>query len=197
MLSFLGFIGSIISGYAEGLMNCVHKMLKGDTPIRYKYIKKIFYFFIFMIFYTYVPIPGLMGDVTILDSYLNAFYFFFVTFTTVGYGDIVAPAEQIGFYTNNLGFGLAAVSAVIDSILELRNKLNFGCKGTNNCCCFHYIEDEAEQNNAEDQRNVQLQDLENAGCSNNGYDEDVYREGLKQRNKSIADQGREKEDTHL
>ena len=200
MLSFLGFIGSIISGYAECLMKCIHKMLKGDRPLRYKYIKKTFYFFIFMILYTYIPIPGFVHDVTVVDSYLNAFYFFFVTFTTVGYGDIVAPAEDVSFYATNLGFGLAAVSAVIDSILELRNNLKFGCKRTNNCCYFHYMEDEEEQNDgevAEPKTDVQLRDLEKAGCSYKGYNEDVYGEDLKQRKRSVAEQEKENEDTHL
>eukprot|EP00112_Aurelia_sp_Birch-Aquarium-sp1_P013034 Seg275.11 transcript_id=Seg275.11/GoldUCD/mRNA.D3Y31 product="Potassium channel subfamily K member 5" protein_id=Seg275.11/GoldUCD/D3Y31 len=200
MLSLLGLFGSLISGYAEGLMKCIHKIVKGDRPLRYKYIKKTFYFFIFMVLYTYIPIPGFIYDVTILDSYLNAFYFFFVTFTTVGYGDIVAPAEDASFYATNLLFGLAAVSAVIDSILDLKNKLKFGCKRTNSCCCFHYIEDDEEQNEEEveeDRTNVQLRDLEKAGYSNNGYNEDVSGESLKQRNRSVADQEREKEDTHL
>ena len=59
------------------------------------------------------------------------------------------------------------------------------------------MEDEEEQNDdGEAKTNVQLRDLEKAGHSNNGYDEDVDGEGLDQ-NENAADQEKEKEDTYL
>ncbi len=74
----------------------------------------------------------------ILKSWLHGIYFHFVTFTRIGFGDIIGPAAVIHFYELDLFFGLSIISGVVDSFVNLTEYVEIGvtCKGFS----WRYIE---------------------------------------------------------
>ncbi len=52
-------------------------------------------------------------------SWLDCFYFYFVAFSTIGYGDIVGPGATSSFFGLVLFFGLSIISGVVDSFVKL------------------------------------------------------------------------------
>lgn len=141
MASFLSYTGSILVGWTESLMVFIHRRFKKHQPLKYKSIKETFYLFILMLLIIFLAIINVSGY-SFFSSYLDALYFFVVTFTTIGYGDITDPADTEEFYGVELMFGLSVVSSLVDAFLGLAAKFELRCGRRQNCLCCTYSEDE-------------------------------------------------------
>ena len=148
MLAYLSYIGSVLSDWTDQVMRCIHKIVKGNRPLKYKRLKHCFYLFIGMWLVIVCALLEFVFSPTL--SWLDGLYFYFVTFTTIGFGDIVEPASAIQFYLIKLFLGLSIASGVVDSLLDLRHWIGWGSHGgTQKCLCCHYIEE--TEDNAEDE----------------------------------------------
>ena len=150
MLSLLSYVGAVVSEWTEIVMYCVHKLIKGDKPLKYKTVKQCFYLFILLWLIIIAFITDLLFEIKLSGSdykisWLDGFYFSFVAYTTIGYGDISDPADAVNFYLYYLILGLAAVSGLSNSCIAAAERLKFRC-GRSKCCCCVYIEDDTEEN---------------------------------------------------
>ncbi|XP_065068475.1 potassium channel subfamily K member 5-like [Rhopilema esculentum] len=147
MLSFLAYVGSVVSSWVENLMLCVHRLIKGNKPLRYKLVKRVIYMYIVvwiagLLFAADFIFNSLYFQASSQESWINALYFAFVTFSTIGFGDISEPANDSKFYGLTLIVGLASFSGFADSILAASSRVKFGFKKNYTFYFFHYIEDE-------------------------------------------------------
>eukprot|EP00794_Sanderia_malayensis_P015766 gene15766-17357_t len=144
MLSYMAYIGSIISAIVNKLMMWVHRKCKGNTPIKYKSVKRCFYLFVIM-WICIICGAAFFASISIFNiSLIDAIYFYFVAFTTIGYGDITSPADSIDFYGLSLVVGLSVLSGLVDSVLTLSQKVKFRFKGLKTCHCCHYEEGDSD-----------------------------------------------------
>ena len=140
-VSFLSYTGSILVGLTEILMIFIHKRFKKHKPLKYKSIKETFYLFIFMLLIIFIAIAK-VSKYSFFTSYLDALYFFVVTYTTIGFGDITDPADVEEFYGVELMLGLSVVSSLVDSFLGLTSKFELRCGTRQNFLCCTYNEDD-------------------------------------------------------
>ena len=138
MLTLLASFGTIASSWAEGIMLLVHRITRGNKPLRYRLIKRCFYLYIVV----WIASAFFYSVAASSPYVLDTFYFIQVTFSTIGFGDIEGPANKIDFYVYWLIFGLAAFSGFADSVLAAAPRVKFGVKRGNASFCFRYIEDE-------------------------------------------------------
>ncbi len=96
-----------------------------------------------MWFIIIIAVIGVVFKPDMLQSWLDGIYFYFVTFTTIGFGDIIGPSAELDFYGINLFFGLSIISGVVDSFLNLTEhiQIDVTCKGLS----CRYIEDDNEE----------------------------------------------------
>ena len=158
VLSHLAFVGSMVSKFIEWIMLRVHKCIKGNKPLRCKALKRCFYLYIllflisFIMLNTYVHTPNMFESRGAM-RWLNGFYFIFVTYTTVGFGDINGPADDHKFYTNWFFIGLAVASGLFDSLVSLINEINFDIHADNAICCCITCNEESTTTTAERENN--------------------------------------------
>ena len=142
VLSYLALVGSLISKFVEWIMMHVHRCIKGDKPLRYKHVKRCIYLFILFWLFSLLAVNSYVYNPLMFQSsgamrWLDGLYFIFVTYTTVGFGDITGPAYDVSFYTNWFFPGLALASGLIDSIVSLIDSFNFSSRTDGvSCCCI-------------------------------------------------------------
>ena len=142
MLFFLGYIGKLITELSYKIVEILHcrRNSGGQIQISHKELKSFMVTFILLwldiIFEAMISHYALNEEdrLTMIDG----IYFFFVSFTTIGYGDITSPMKQY-LFEFRLYIGLSLMSGVVNSALEYyqafnqrRNERNRGRKG---CCC--------------------------------------------------------------
>ena len=149
VLSYLAQVGAMISKFIEWIMLRVHKCVKGNKPLRYKQIKRWFYLFIifwmvcFFVVLNYVFVATAFMS-TGAKRWLDGFYFMFVTFTTVGFGDVIGPSYDLNFYVSWFFIGLASSSALVDSLISLMDQTNFSLRAENAICyCLTFNEEDS------------------------------------------------------
>ena len=91
-------------------------------------------------------------------SFIDSIYFYFVTYSTIGYGDITSPimATDIGYAGISLLIGLSILSALIELCLDLlkrpQRQGETNKRNTRQCCCCisisHKISREHQENHA-------------------------------------------------
>ena len=155
MLSLLAYVGALVSEWIEKLMHCVHRIVNGSKPLRYKLIIQ-FPLLLIILFVTMLSLYTDLATEFKLDgikplSLLDGLYFTFVTFTTIGYGDMPEFANGVTFYSFHLIVGLSAVSGLSTILIALAEK--FRCRTGSICCCV-YVEDELANVTEPDVRNV-------------------------------------------
>ena len=149
MLTYLAFIGSMVSKWAEEVMFLVHRCIKGDKPLRYKLLKRSLYLFLAFWIVSVIAMANYGTAPTAFEStgamrWLDGFYFMLVTFTTIGFGDLTGPADDIGFFTWYFAVGLAVISGFMDSMVSLTDRVKFSLRGGKRCFCIHYVADDDE-----------------------------------------------------
>ena len=150
MLVLMAKVGAIASALTEKLISCINRFFKGSRPIKYKLVKETFFLFVILWLACFAFLLDIAWEAHALDyqlntSWLDGLYFSFVTFTTIGFGDITQYADSISFYGFYLVIGLAVVSGLSNSLMALVKKLEFNHGPNSNCCCcFLYVEDETE-----------------------------------------------------
>lgn len=147
MLSFLAYVGSLVSRWTEAAMQCVHKLVKGEKPLHYKPLKRCFYLFLAFWIVSLILLLDYVFKPEMFESqgsarWLDGFYFMFVTFTTIGFGDITGPANDVKFFMLTFVFGLVMISGFLDSFMSLSGRIEFSLTGNSGCCCLHYTDDE-------------------------------------------------------
>ena len=157
MLSLLAYVGAVISEWIDKFMQCVHRIINGDKPVRYKLVKQCLFLLIVLFLtmlslYTDLLVEFYLQGVKPL-SVLDGLYFTFVTFTTIGYGDMAEFANGLKFYSFHLIVGLSVVSGLSTIFIALAEKLKFRCSTGSICCCA-YVEDEPANITKADVRNV-------------------------------------------
>lgn len=150
MLSYLALVGSIVSSWVECAMRLVHRCIKGDKPQRYAHLKRCTCLFIaFWILGAVILSSYISGSYYFSSQgalkWLDGFYFVFITFTTIGFGDITGPANDVGFFTWRFAVGLAIISGFIDTFMAASERLNFSFRRRTNFCCIHYKEDDESE----------------------------------------------------
>ena len=140
MLSFLAFVGSLISKWADAALLLVHKCTKSKKPLRYKEVKRCFCLFITFWVVSMIVMSGYIGIPNAFKStgamrWLDGMYFLFVTFSTIGFGDMSGPAQDPSFFMWNFAVGLAAMSGFTDSFISLISSIEFTSRhGTRHYC---------------------------------------------------------------
>ena len=147
MLSLLTFVGAVISLWTENAINCLHKLIRGDKELRHKFAMKFFCLFVILL----LAMLSLLTDIALefhvsgvtATAVLHGVYFAFVTFTTIGYGDLTYFASGFSLYSYHLLFGLSAVSGLSNILIEVVEKAKCNRNsGTKRCCCT-YVDNEA------------------------------------------------------
>ncbi len=153
VLAYLASIGSIVSKWTTSIMMRMHKLIKGNKPLKYKSLKHCLYMYIAMWVITVLAVLDFVFIPNMLKSWLDGLYFYFVTFTTIGFGDIVGPATDVSFYGVKLFFGLSIISGVVDSFLKLIEhvEIDVTCKS---CSCRYTEEDNQDDANVENEQAI-------------------------------------------
>ena len=139
-LSYLANVGAVVSKFIEWIMLRVHTCVKGDKPLRYKNMKRWLYLFIIfwlvclVVVLNYVFVTNAFMS-TGAKRWLDGFYFMFVTFTTIGFGDVIGPSFDFSFYISWFFLGLASSSALVDSFMSLMDQTKFSLRAENAVCC--------------------------------------------------------------
>ena len=127
MLFFLGYIGKLITDLSNKIVEILHcqRRNSGQIEISHKELKSFLVTFI-LLWLTIICeatfshyLPDEKNRLTMVDG----IYFFFVSFTTIGYGDITSPMQQ-HLFEFRLYFGLSLMSGVVNSALEYYQKFS-------------------------------------------------------------------------
>ena len=142
MLFFLGYIGNLIAELSSNIVVILHcrRDSNGQRIVKHKELKS--FFVTFMLLWLFIFIEALASHylpekderLTMVDG----IYFYFVSFTTIGYGDITSPMNQ-HIFEFRLYLGLSLMSGVVNSALEFYQKFNQRRaernQGRKKCCC--------------------------------------------------------------
>ena len=142
MLFFLGDIGKLITDLSNKIVEMFHcrRNSNGETEISHKELKS------FLVTFTLLWIMIIIE--TLFSHYLpdeesrltmtDGIYFFFVSYTTIGYGDITSPMRQ-PLFEFRLYIGLSLMSGVVNSALAYYQKFSQRREERNRrgkkCCC--------------------------------------------------------------
>lgn len=148
-LSFLSYIGINVSQLFTWIMLTVHKCMKGSRPLRHKLIKRCIYLFILFWAACCFTLLDFMFEPKAfrsegLQRWLDGLYFMFVTYSTIGFGDLTGPANNTQFFKSIwFFFGLAVVSGLFDSLVTLYSNMRLTWTGGSSvCCCLNIGEDD-------------------------------------------------------
>lgn len=186
MLFFLGYIGQLIAALSNAVVEALHHRINHtrQSEIAHKELKS--FFVTFAMLWTFIIIetvaahylPKKEDRLTIVDG----IYFFFVSFTTIGYGDITSPMNET-LFEFRLYIGLSLMSGVVNAALEFYQKFSErraegNREGTKVCCCRKHnnrrveIQPEEEMvvvGNKDSQNEVELQLQVYKGYKNDGF----------------------------
>lgn len=150
MLSLLAYVGEVVSDWTECVILRFHKLIHGEKPLKHKLIKKWLCLFVILWLVCISLLVDLALEIKMKGQsasilWIDGLYGSFVTYTTIGYGDMSYLADGLSFYGYYLIFGLSAVSGLSNVTLELVGTFKFRCHRRHNCCCFQYPEKEIEE----------------------------------------------------
>ena len=141
MLFFLGYVGQLLAELCSKiveLLSC-RRTHSGEYQIAHKELKSFLVIFIFL--WAYILLEAMVNsyypDPELRLSFLDGVYFYFVSFTTIGYGDITAPMTQ-PLFEFRLYVGLSLMSGVVSAALDLSQKIaprRIGGDREGKCCC--------------------------------------------------------------
>jgi len=142
MLFFLGYIGKLITELSYKIVEFLHCRRNGGGQMQISHKELKSFLVTFTLLWLHIIFEAIISHYAINEkdrlTMIDGIYFFFVSFTTIGYGDITSPMKQ-ALFEFRLYIGLSLMSGVVNSALEYyqafsqrRNEQNRGRKG---CCC--------------------------------------------------------------
>lgn len=183
MLFFLGYIGQMISLLSSAIVKIFYwkKVRSGPYEIPHKELKS--FIVVFTLLWAFILLEALTShylpekDENRL-SIVDGIYFFFVSFTTIGYGDITSPMDE-HFFEFRLYLGLSLMSGVVNAALEFYQKVSERreerSQGRKKCCCVvQHGSGSIDVEPAEEMVIVRSEyfkrNVDEAAKDNNGYD---------------------------
>eukprot|EP00794_Sanderia_malayensis_P015767 gene15767-17358_t len=122
MLFFLAYIGKMLADISSFFVTKTSCTATNTNSVKYKELKS--FIVTFVILWAWILIEAaflhLQKDGSSL-SFVDGVYFFFVSFTTIGYGDITSPTTQ-PLFEFRLYVGLSLMSATVNSFQEFYQK---------------------------------------------------------------------------
>ena len=152
VLTRLAFVGSLVSAFVKWIMLRVRKCIKGTKPLRYKHLKRCLYLFLLFWLVCHIAVSSFLAEQHVFKSHrslnlLDGLYFLFVTYTTIGFGDITGPANSPRFYITWFFVGLALASGLFDSLVSLLRKVHLTSRSdASRCCCNNDDDSESAEN---------------------------------------------------
>ena len=138
MMFFLSYIGKILSELCSRfvlLLSYLVNKTKADE-VTHKELKTCFVTFILL--WTWILLEAAQNNLR-TDfplSIVDGIYFYFVSFTTIGYGDITSPMKQ-PLFEFRLYIGLSLMSSNVNSFLEFYQKVKAIRRQEGGCCRSH------------------------------------------------------------
>lgn len=143
MLFLLAYIGQLFSQLCitiVEMLSCSRRQ-NGQHDIKYKEFKS--FAIMFLLLWLFIIFEALQSayfpqSKTGQLRFLDGIYFYFVSFTTIGYGDITSPMDETMFETR-LYIGLSLMSGVVSSALEFYQQFSERrerAARNKKCCCF-------------------------------------------------------------
>ena len=144
MVTFSNYLGKILTDGISAALHLVNRLCKKTNVLKYKDV--LTFLILFMLLWLWI----ILGAVEAANahyiniSYIDAIYFYFVTYSTIGYGDIVSPfwTTDQRFGSFRIYFGLAMLSGVVESLLVLLKQMakkdtqSTGLQNSKCCICF-------------------------------------------------------------
>ena len=143
MLFFLAYIGQLLSQLCVKIVEIFSCSRRHDGQYEIKYKEFKSFAIMFLLLWLFILFEALQSayfpqSQTGKLRFLDGIYFYFVSFTTIGYGDITSPMDETMFEIR-LYIGLSLMSGVVSSALEFYQKFSERRERAarkKKCCCL-------------------------------------------------------------